>query len=171
MSYLAIIGTAGRNEDGDKLTKEHYDYMYQVAKTHNTNKVVSGGAPWADHIAVRLFLRNCVEKLILYLPFEFTDGKFTDEYFNGLHRNFSKKCEIDSLNEIKLAIDKGCKVIYGNKTTDRTKAFHARNTLIAEKCTEMIAFTFNDGDIPKVGGTLDTWNKANCEKIHYPLKN
>ena len=32
MIYLAIIGTAGRNEDADKLTINHYDYMYKIAK-------------------------------------------------------------------------------------------------------------------------------------------
>ena len=53
---VSIIGTAGRKEDGKKMTKEIYHLMYEKAKDIIVNKfklelsqchVVSGGAAWA----------------------------------------------------------------------------------------------------------------------------
>jgi len=32
MRVLAIVGTAGRNEDVSKLTRQHYDSMYKTVK-------------------------------------------------------------------------------------------------------------------------------------------
>jgi len=163
--YYAIIGTAGRNEDGDKLTLEHYNFMYKMAKKRVGKTVISGGSAWVDHVAVRLFNRGHCEKLILYLPFQFKKGKFTDNYLNSLHKKFSDKCGIDSLAEISEAIDNGCKVIIGNGFLDR-------NTMIAKKCTDVLAFTFGSGKVPKPGGTRDTWDKVkHNNKVHVSLLN
>ena len=53
---VSIVGTAGRKEDGKKMTKELYHLMYEKAKDVIINEfklqlcqchVVSGGAAWA----------------------------------------------------------------------------------------------------------------------------
>ena len=53
---VSVVGTAGRKEDGKKMTKELYHLMYEKAKDVIVNKfklklsqchVVSGGAAWA----------------------------------------------------------------------------------------------------------------------------
>jgi len=83
---IAIIGTAGRKEDGAKLSKDVYHKMvadaqhqiaglikggmplkyYQAADpkplyahvSPTPINLVSGGAAWADHIAVSLYLMD-----------------------------------------------------------------------------------------------------------------
>ena len=62
---VAIIGSAGRNEDGAKMNATVFDAMTAAALRTITDhwhlspqnvRLVSGGAAWADHVAVRLFL-------------------------------------------------------------------------------------------------------------------
>lgn len=81
---VAIIGTAGRNEDADKMSEQLFERMVAHAaltlrnKWHLPNErvvLVSGGSAWADHVAVRLFLREVTTAggqpyagLHLYLP-------------------------------------------------------------------------------------------------------
>ena len=115
-------------------------------------------------MAVRLYLEGVVKQLILYLPYSFDHGSYSDNYLNGLHRNFSSKCNINSLAELQAAIEAGAEVVYGN-------GYHARNTLIAQHCSALVAFTFCDDVTPKPGGTLDTWNKVpvGVPKLHVPL--
>jgi len=173
MSYLAIIGTSGRNET---LNPTHYEHMWDKAKEYiqstfpnQTNlHVISGGSSWADHIAVRLYNEGVVDKLILYIPstFRTEEELFNDNYdgkrLNQLHKLFSDECKINSLGEIASAIKKGAHVVKGNN-------FHHRNTMIANKSTHLIAFTFGLNS-PKKGGTNDTWTKTmHANKIHYSL--
>ena len=56
---VSIVGTAGRKEDGKKMTKELYYLMYEKAKYVIINEfklelsqchVVSGGAAWAGRV-------------------------------------------------------------------------------------------------------------------------
>ncbi len=74
---ISTIGSAGRNEDAKKVSKERFDLMLEDAKTRineickgDTKKVmlVSGGATFADHIAVVLFLTGQYGGLTLYVP-------------------------------------------------------------------------------------------------------
>jgi len=180
MRILAIIGTAGRNEDADVLTLAHYNHMYVVAEqlllSGGYDAVISGGSAWADHIAVRLYLSDKVRKLILCLPYIFDNNNncYDDNYLNSLHSAFSRKCNISSLTEIRAAIDKGCQVVYTDSATSRqhgSHCYHERNTLIAKYCDDLLAFTFGKGVVPKPGGTLDTWNKtaSTVNKIHVSL--
>lgn len=59
---LAIIGTAGRGTDAAKLSGPLYDAMYRrtldAMKAWGVRDLVSGGAAWADHLAVRAFLEG-----------------------------------------------------------------------------------------------------------------
>ncbi len=49
------------------------------------------------------------------------------------------------------------------------KGFLARDTLIAENCDYLIVFTFS-ADIPKEGGTFDTWKKTpHSNKVNIDL--
>jgi hypothetical protein len=130
---------------------------------------VSGGSAWADHLAVRLYNESVIEKLILYIPSTFrTEEKMFNTNYDGarlnqLHKKFSEVCNIDSLNEIALAVKKGGQVVKGDN-------FHHRNTMIAKKCTHLVAFTFGI-DEPKKGGTYDTWVKTTQHnfKTHFSL--
>ena len=63
---VSIVGTAGRKEDGKKMTKELYHLMYEKAKDIIVNKfklelsqchVVSGGAAWAGRICLLIIFR------------------------------------------------------------------------------------------------------------------
>jgi len=68
---IAVIGTAGRNEDGQKLSKEKFFEMVAlVSKLKDAKEatLVSGGAAWADHIAVVVFLLGNCKSLSLHLP-------------------------------------------------------------------------------------------------------
>jgi len=67
---VAIIGTAGRKEDASKMSAAVFERMVVHAETflHNTcglpNErvvLVSGGSAWADHVAVKLFLRQAMD--------------------------------------------------------------------------------------------------------------
>lgn len=178
---VSITGTAGRKDDADKVNSALFDWMVEAAKymiiTHWKLDpalviLVSGGAAFADHTAVRLF--NQTPRgwggLHLHLPCKFEDGRHVEDgfkspgqYANYLHRQFSARCKFDSLAEINQAVVNGALV-------DSSKdGFHARNTEVA-KSEYLIAFTFGIGSVPKDGGTSDTWNKCTSpNKIHLSL--
>ena len=73
---LAIIGTAGRNEDSVRLASnpKHYytrmlDCARYVAKLVGADTLVSGGAAWADFSAIALYLEDPTRYgLILHVP-------------------------------------------------------------------------------------------------------
>lgn len=179
---IAIIGTAGRKEDGAKMTKEIYEKMIYAVRyiiiSHfglDISKVtlVSGGAAWADHIAVNLYNYGYVKDLILHLPCEWNNGKYLDtgsrdwrvnpgKTSNYYHEQFSGKVGVNTLNEIENAKVKGCKLIMDSK------GFHNRNNEVS-KASYMIALTWGEGSEPKDGGTLHTWKLCNGNKIHLPL--
>ena len=75
--YVGIIGTAGRKEDGVRLTEGDYRYLVEyIGKAVKPNDVlISGGAAWADHVAVQLFLDGKAGGLVLHLPAELVVGK------------------------------------------------------------------------------------------------
>lgn len=73
---VAIIGTCGRTQ-GDRLEPEIFDFMCRKARTTITDtlgldpsivELVSGGAAWADHVAVQLSNEEIVPNLTLHLP-------------------------------------------------------------------------------------------------------
>src|ERR1700722_8290227 len=76
---LSIIGSAGRNEDAAKVSKERFTSMGHDAHETITKKLkldpksvilVSGGAAFGDHVAVKLFLEYGYPRLRLFLPCE-----------------------------------------------------------------------------------------------------
>lgn len=212
MTYpsLAIIGTAGRNDDYDKLSKQSYERMVIAVSNclHYLSglnrlsirdiKVFSGGAAWADHVAVGLCLERIIpfENLTIFAPTEFKNSKFTGVGFTGVrtadtinyhHRRFSEKISESSLGHLAQVQRKGAVIVPGNGN------FKDRNTKIAESVTPnglLIAFTFGHNDCTrdpwvmmfnnsdttateagvKPGGTADTFNKAYCRKAHVKLE-
>jgi hypothetical protein len=186
MIRVAIIGTAGRRDDDTRLSSHGFLAMCNVTRAHIKQirraqpdtliAAVSGGAAWADHIAVELFLTNDVDALELHLPcsYDMKSMRFQDigscslqtnpgGTANYYHRKFSKTVNRNSRKEIYQAINKGAKVHIWD-------GFHARNQHVAQS-DYMLALTFGRDGVPKPGGTRHTWNAAPkyCKKIHIPL--
>lgn len=166
---LSIIGTAGRKDDAKRLSKKHFEAMCVVADglieqckdiNYPISTLVSGGAAWADHVAVTLFLEKKVPHLRLFLPCEFIGGSFrdngnTDPYKNPggtanyYHRQFQKNTGINSLTQLQIASAEGAELI------SVAKGFHARNALVA-KSDFLLAMTFGNENQVKDGGTAHT---------------
>lgn len=192
---LAVIGSAGRGACGAHLDAGVYEAMYAEAldalARWGVRRAASGGAAWADHLAVRAFLEGRVEGLDLFLPAPWSGrayapargvGQDAGRVSNALHRAFSEAAGIDSLGEIARALARGARA-------RSFPGFHRRNSEVADAATHMIAFTFGDPRPPEDlgpehpgfldhraagladGGTQDTWNKAwRCEvKRHVSL--
>lgn len=169
---IAIIGTAGRNDVGDKLSRDVFGEMFLTVKSI-TNRLsngspwtaVSGGAAWADHIAIFSFGLGFASNLHLELPCELgPDGKFIDTgekdfrknpggTANFWHKKFSERVGIDSFKQLKAAANhKNCVASVGN-------GFFDRNGKIAEKADACIALTFGQEATLQDGGTADTMKK------------
>jgi hypothetical protein len=172
---FSIVGTAGRKDDAKRLTKNHFDAMCECARLmlkqfsesdYGVDTLVSGGAAWADHVAVRLFLNKEIPKLKLFLPCQFlggvvgfdptplneherTKGWSTGETVNRYHGAFTRKCGFNSLGDIELAIQQGA------QTFVCKGGFYGRNALVA-KSDIILAMTFGDKEWLKDGGTADT---------------
>lgn len=185
MTYrVAIIGSAGRRTDGAKLNWNTYIKMYlcvrnkyiRLFRKNQKITAVSGGAAWADHIAISLYLANEVDELELHFPcrFDMENCRFHDEgdfkikrqssgnVANYYHKLFSNKIKGNTLFGIKKAIIKGA-------TFTVSQGFRNRNKKVATS-NYMIALTFSEGNRPNGGGTAHTWNSSgSITKIHIPI--
>lgn len=173
---VAVIGTAGRAR-----VPNYAEWSYMLQETLNhispTDTLVSGGAAWADHVAVQLFLDGLVNKLVLHLPAPFKDGKFVEcgksagSVDNYYHSIMSKELGYDTLAQIQEAMQhENCHV-----TTQPARsgyaALFARNSLIAASATKVVALTYGKGDVPANGGTKDTWDKCKTkDKVHISIQ-
>lgn len=160
MGKLAIIGTAGRKEDQSTLTGDHYGRMFDgviklIGHLQLDPKdllVYSGGAAWADHLAVTLVKRGGISpnNLTLFIPADLnSDGfkaadinndrqKKTADTCNYYHRLFSNKVGIDSIRELNDVRDLGA--VFDTGST----GFHARNAMVAKSLQtdgHVLAFT------------------------------
>lgn len=179
---VSIIGTSGRSADprSPELTLELYYKMFSRAQQllstlpEKQIQLVSGGAAWADHLAVSLFLTGRYGGLKLYCPAPFENGAFKDTgvvdwirnpggTLNYYHRSFSKRVQGDTLGQIGEAITKGAII------DSSSSGFHQRNSEVA-KSEIVLAFTWGK-DEPKSGGTGDTWRKvpSTSYKLHVSL--
>jgi len=179
---IGIIGTAGRKDDGPRMSFDLYVLMVQ--ETHRVVKercppveerrLRSGGAAWADHVAVTLRLLERAPYLELHLPAPFKDGRFVEgntrfnagRTSNYYHDLFSKKMNVPTRHSLKGIQE----LIDGEKVVIKTyNGFHARNLIVGD-VDLLIAMTWGEGDIPKDGGTKHTWDHSSAEtKIHIPL--
>lgn len=194
MSTIAIIGTAGRQTDFAGLTPARYKKMIELALVEiaqpTAATLVSGGAAWADHIAVILFLTGTVPQLRLHLPAPLTATGFAENkrdrhdpggIANYYHRRFSQAWNQSSISQLLEAQRRGAHV-------EVTPGFKPRNTKVAAEAHRLTAFTFGPGPTGrhapgspgfhdpraaglKDGGTADTWAKATgaAQKIHFAI--
>ncbi len=166
---IAIIGSAFRKDDSDKLNLGLYNKMVNQAKLfclrYKPDELISGGAAGADFVAVQLFNEKLIKALTLYLPCEFDKVRHFYEdsgdmdyilnpggTLNYLHKKFSYKVQFNSLLEIEKALDNGTKSIV-------VPGFKERNTEIAKNADMVLAMTFGQKQLPKRGGTSDTVEK------------
>lgn len=171
---IGIIGTAGRDKSIPMRTAlwvwmlKDCDRRVMAGDT-----LVSGGAAWADHLAVALFLAERVEALVLHLPSPFSNGRFVGpsgsaaSAANYYHERFSQALGVDTRNDITLALAKGAEATYEPAQAGYAGMF-ARNLKVA-KAKQLIAYTFGEGEEPADGGTKDTWNKCQGIRIHVTL--
>jgi hypothetical protein len=172
----AIIGTAGRDKT-IPMSMALWQWMLDKAKTliPRDAHLVSGGAAWADHIAVALFLEGYSDRLTLHLPAPLSkeSGWFIGSdrgsavAANFYHQKFSKIIGRNSLAELlEAATWSTCDGTFEDLPGYR--GMFVRNAKVAQ-CEAMLAFTFGKGNEPATGGTLDTWNKCQGERLHVSL--
>lgn len=178
---LAIIGTAGRGEDAARLAgnpEMFVDRMLaaarKVADLTKASHLVSGGAAWADHIAVLLFLADPARfTLQIEAPapmvvshdggLEYRDtGERGKRSFianpggtcNHYHRQF-----LDALGATRPNwspfLDFALIAGHPRVTVRVTHGFDARNELVAQ-ADNALAMTFGAGATLKDGGTTRT---------------
>ena len=178
---VAVVGTAGRGKEVEpRLTRRLFESMVQTVASKlprpQATVLISGGAAWADHVAVTLFLRGKVSGLELHLPCEWdtTMTQFADtgashwaanpgRTANSYHRKFSAVLGRSSFKELAAARAKGA-------VFTTYSGFHVRNSVIARECDRTISLTWATGDAPTSGGSLDQWRKCTKAKEHVPLQ-
>lgn len=180
-SRVSIIGSAGRSIPKTHQTRETMEAMYNHClgklKTLPTKPIlVSGGAAWADHLAVWLGLREGYS-VVLHLPCEFKDVMYVDngssdwrtnpgKTANYYHRVFSTALGTDSLGDIQKLMEMDTTEVHVGK------GFHERNGKVA-KSEYMLAYTWGRGDEPDDGGTKHTWDlaaKTGCKRRHVSIQ-
>jgi hypothetical protein len=187
---LAVIGTAGRREDGDKLTIGHYRAMCAIVRQTIADQTItalaSGGAAWADHTAVSVALEaEMAGQLTLFLPAAFLPSGFDTASRDGstaayYHKRFRDVTGVDYVADFLAAKAAGARIKVN------PKGFLARNLEVAAAANVLLAFTFGAGPIwqPTVwastatareaglkdGGTAHTFDRSRAtQKIHVTL--
>jgi hypothetical protein len=150
---LAVIGTAGRQDDAARMTVALYDRMFEslveMIGRWKIDAVVSGGAAWSDHLAVRAFLEGVVPNLVLFLPAEFdlAANAFVPnpkvqfnpgQTLNNYHKAFSRQIGLDTLGEISTALRRNSVVAAVHP------GFHRRNSEVASFSNYLVAYTFGN---------------------------
>jgi hypothetical protein len=150
---VGIIGSAGRKDDTPRMSKQLYKAMFyktsQVIETMSSQwdmnhiTAVSGGAAWADHIAVSMFLARKADALELHTPARWLGTKFDPKTNAGstanyYHTLFSDKMGGNTLTGIQTATHRGA-CIYTHE------GFHIRNVALGANLDLLIAFTFGPG--------------------------
>ena len=176
MSKIAVIGTAGRDKSMP-MTYRLWNWMVDdiASRVGWGDHLVSGGAAWADHLAVTMFLQGHVKELTLHLPAPLINGRFIGPYksaasaANFYHDKFSNEIETGTIGEIELAGDKEhCHGTF-EPAAEGYSAMFTRNRKVAMAADLMLAYTFGTGAVPADGGTKDTWDQCKGKRIHVPL--
>jgi hypothetical protein len=197
--HIGIIGSAGRGDTGAKWNRDvYYAALRKIRELLPPGEYVhlhSGGAAWADHLAVSTFLAQGVNALTLHLPCPFyvagqdppsgwTEGPvpgFQDNSernfitnpggtLNYYHRRFSAVIEGNSLAGISKAVNQGATLKDEPYRWAKGNRLLARNLGIGANLDMLIAFTWGPGSRPADGGTAHCWDHSNCKnKIHIPL--
>lgn len=175
---IAVIGTAGRDRN-KPMTLTLWNWMIAdaIKRIPTDSHLVSGGAAWADHVAVELYMRGHVNRLTLHLPapMDIEKGIFIGPYksaasaANYYHQQFSEVIGLDSRRQIILVSQQ--EKVDGSFEPEAPgyAAMFARNRKVAQ-AEGMLAYTFGSGDIPADGGTKNTWDLCqSSRKVHVPL--
>ena len=172
---IAIIGTAGRDKT-KPMTKALWGAMQRdvLVRVPKGAHVCSGGAAWADHLAVFLFLFGHADRITLHLPAPMNHARLVGKYStagsvaNYYHELFSNSIGRDTLADvIECVRTEKCEGTFEPVGLNMTTMF-ARNQQIAQ-CGSMIAYTWGEGAIPANGGTRHTWDHCRGTKVHVPL--
>lgn len=179
---IGIVGSAGRRGDAQHVSQATFQWMLddiegvleQEGLDWSEVELLSGGAAFADHVAVRKALEHQVA-LTLFLPCAwdherqaYADTGVRDWRSNPggtsnyYHRTFSRKCGGDAdatLKELDAALQ------LPRTTLEFDDGFFARNNGIAQQSELLIAYTFGQGETPSSGGTLRTWNACKAKRI------
>lgn len=174
---VAIIGSAGRNKDGERVNKKLYSRLVGHARHFIASlgiedcTLVSGGAAFVDHVAVTLHLIGVSQKLVLYLPAQWDGEKYCGNSDSG-YANYLHYCFSEALGEKKeKSLETIGKLIsVGNHDFEHHfgKGFKERNLDVA-KSDILMAYTFNKGGPKPRSGTLHTWNHSDAKKYHFNL--
>lgn len=174
---VAIIGTAGRDKTKN-MNRKLWQWMLNDARSRLRPgaHLVSGGAAWADHLAVELFLSGYASALTLHLPAPMNEAQtqFVGEHksaggaANYYHRMFSNVLGRPTILDISRAANmEHCDGSF-EPSGIGMGAFFARNAKVA-KVDQMLAYTFGQGDVPADGGTKHTWDLCKGQKLHVTL--
>lgn len=180
MPYVGIIGTAGRQGLHEQLDAVLWERMVVAARQImtrdwqldlNTVTLVSGGAAWADHVAVRLYRQGHVPQLRLHLParWQAAAERFTYETpagraANHYHLLFGEALQHDPWHELQQAAEQGAVFL------DHYDGFLTRNRQVAQEAEYLLAFTFTPGAEPSPqSGTHYTWSRCRGRKQHVCL--
>lgn len=170
---IAIIGTAGRDANRH-YTRTLWDQMLEDARSRipEDTHLVSGGAAWADHLAVALFLEGHASALTLHLPAPLD----TEEGFLGpfksagstadfYHRRFSQVIHEDTLGQIIRAARMDDFDATIEPEGPGYSAMFKRNAKVAADAQGVLAYTWGLGDVAD-GGTKHTWDLIRCARQH-----
>lgn len=174
---LAIIGTAGRKDDARKLAARPAFFLERmqaaalaIASRVGATHLVSGGAAWADHVAVLLFLQS-PERFILELrlPAALDVHASTPAFvsngsrgvsnpggvLNYYHQSFAAVLQKDrpGWNPIQ---DLATAAAHSRADLSVSNGLFARNDVVAASADYALAMTFGDGALLKDGGTAHT---------------
>lgn len=177
MAIIGLIGTAGRDKT-KHMPLELYLWMLRSAYMNipKGSHVGSGGAAWADHLSVSLFLFGHASELTLHLPAPFENGRYVGppkgaaQAANFYHEQFSRIIKRDTLGQIAKALTMPNVHVTYEKEMAGFGGFFARNAKVA-KMDKLYAYTFGLGEEPADGGTKHTWDLCQNEKHHITLPN
>ena len=176
MTKIAVIGTAGRDKT-IPMTHRLWQWMLDdiASRVKWDDHLVSGGAAWADHLAIAMFLEGHVKTLTLHLPAPYVNGVFIGPYksaasaANFYHRKFGNEIETNTLGEIEQAGNmEHCHGSF-EPAAEGYGAMFNRNKKVAASAELVLAYTFGTGDQPADGGTKNTWDQCKGDRIHVPL--
>ena len=175
---VAVIGTADRQ---DQLNMDDFERMKVTTLCaiqelgYNPEEVVlvSGGAPYADHVAVWLYLNGKVAGLHLHLPGKLVSDSertyLTDSNacvtFSRYHARFKEKTGLDGMAQIKQAIDQGASV-------KEYSGYFERNRAVAADCDALVAVhtIHKHPSLQSSGGTAYTFKQAAVPKLYIPFR-
>ena len=174
---IAIIGTAGRDKT-KPMSIRTWNWMLDVSRelVPSGTHLVSGGAAWADHIAVQLFLEGHAGNLTLHLPAPLTSNGYIGEYgtsggaANYYHSRFANVIGVNTFEQLmECALHNNCNGTM-QEVAEGYGAMFVRNKAVVQelnpKTDYMFAFTFGTNGVAD-GGTKQTWDMFDSVNKHH----